>query len=252
MKSIRPEDRPKAIALILGVIVVFGLIYVRLSAALGGAPQPAPGADAVVNLGTPSSSAPAGTPAAAPAGSPNSVNIGPPGGVAKVEKIQPPIVSPSQTKVSPFDQAQPTGNHDPTQAPDTSSGNQTGAGTRVAKTGSSGNRGGSGVAPIGDADLNALSGPIGGKAGDGTKPALPNVGVMQSDEPPLSLTGVITGGRPVAIIKVGAKDYVVSKGDLFGKDSVGRNYKLEEVTSSKVVVVKAKVRHTLTMDLPTL
>jgi hypothetical protein len=80
---------------------------------------------------------------------------------------------------------------------------------------------------------------------------LPGVGgsgdsaVVVRDPDPIILKGVMAGQNPVAVIQVGTKQFVVSKGNTFGSKETGRTFHLKDVTASQVVIDEGGTLHIL-------
>jgi hypothetical protein len=239
MKSIRPEDRPKAIVLVVLVVVVFVGIYMRLGAALGGTPQPAPGAPVSENISPPSGATSTGPGITA--------SSGPAAGAGGKEQIVVPPVSPAARNQDPF--------RSPTRTEISTNDQTTGQSPKASPPPATipiRRSGGPGATRITERDLANPTGPIGSGGSSGNGPALPTVGEMKPDEPPpITVTGIVDGGggRSVAVIRVGAKDYVVANGDHFGD-----GFRLVEAHPTSVIVTWSKEhrveRKKLSIELP--
>ncbi len=228
----RPEDRPKAIGLIVGVVVVFALVFMRVKAAFGGGDVPQP-AQAVVAIGGNSSAAPAGTgqaPSSTEGGTPVATASGPTvvaGGPKKSDKIviQPPKAP--QTR-NPFRQRQEKGQEQ-----------VVGSDPDFVDPKILVSKGPDPMRPLPGGTLPKIS-------GSGTTPeSISGLDVQKDVEAEMQLTGVIIGGRPVAVIRMGGKDFVVSAGDTFGK-----GFKLVSATQTQVIISQGTVKRTLKMDIP--
>ncbi len=196
-----PQDKQKAIGLGVAVVVVFAMVIKNTLGASGTPPPVDGGAPTVAVSGGPAGSTPA------PAGG-STVAIAIPGGAPAAPPadpmIDPPVLPPGEIP-SPFHRdiyaykgplptpkVEPKTPLDPIRPPTT---------TRK-----------------GPGDI---FNPLDGK--------LPPP-VIIPDEP-MSVMGVITGDKPVAVIKVGSQQFIVDRGAKFG-----RGLRLKSVSETQVVI----------------
>ena len=218
----RPEDRPKAIGLVVGVVVVFGLVGMRMKAALGGGEVPPPAQTTVALSGS-------GGAAAAPASSGgNSVVIGTgPGPAAGSDKDaeKPIVIQPTKgSQNNPFRTFEGKGQK-PTDIynPDIIKSKPT---PPVVQT-----------TPETLPPVNKSPLPVPG--------AITGLEIEKDNAPDMQVTGILTGGRAVAVIRMGGKTYVVSQGETFAN-----GFKLISATGYQIVVSQGLFTKTLKMDIP--
>jgi len=205
-----PADQKKAIGLGVAVVVVFGLVIKNvMGAAAGGPPGPAP----VVSMS--GSSAPAEGGAAAPPPAPIGGPAPPAPAKPADDLIDPPKFALADTP-SPFHKSI-VGYSGPIASAPIDTGPAPNEPIR-------GPRRGSGM-------TGAILPPPGGKS-DPIE--------IKPDVEPLQIMGVITGANPVAVVRVGAQQYVVEKGNKFGRD-----LRLKEVSDTQVVIQQGSELHIL-------
>ena len=198
MKAMRPEDRNKGIILVVLVVVVFGLIVVRAMSALGGGgPAPADQSQ-VIPVGASAPASGSGSPAPAQTGGSIPVTTSPTTGPDAGQIDVPAIKNPG--KSNPF--APPK--LQPVVKPPT---------TEVKPI--------QPLPPTGNPDKTNIPFPIDKE----------HVDIVKAAPPPIRVTGVVTGGRGIAVIRVGTRDFVVFQGDTFAN-----GFKLVSVTLDQCVI----------------
>lgn len=227
-----PAEKGKAVGLVVLVVVVFGFIVKTITGAGNGGAAPGPG-PVVQITGTGSASGAGAAPqqdtVAVNSSGQTTVVIAPPPGLApkpEDDMVDAPTFGPGQTP-NPFHKAvvgysglmpaQPIqtpisiGSPPPVRVP----------------------RGRRPVRSRGDG---------GGLSGSFPGLPVPGTGTMEvrPDAEALQVMGVNGGPNPVAVISVGGQQFVVSKGDTFG-----RGYQLKEISDKQVVIEQNGALHIL-------
>ncbi|MDR3688776.1 MAG: hypothetical protein P4L46_05295 [Fimbriimonas sp.] len=243
MKSIRPEDRTKAIGLVVGVVVVFALVVMRVKSALGGDMVPPPTNATVQVAGTGSTSGPAGTtpvPEASAGSNDNKVAMSGIGTPKKDTAIKLNSIATPPTK-DPFKPHLGIGMKSDDEVAIEE------ARKKRAKAMSSSDSVESSELPT---PISGTLPPTERTGNPSNKPVNPEGGsvVAESDQPKadsLLLSGIVSGPHPIVVIKLAGKDYIVSTGDRFAN-----GFTLVSATDSIVVVSQGMVYHTLKFGVP--
>ena len=221
----RPEDRPKAIGLGVGVVVVFTLVSLRVKSAMGGAEVPQP-AQASVSLTPPGSTG--GTAPVPPVSGPNTVVMGTPGPATDANAERPIIIQPTKgSQNNPFRTFQGLGDKPESGNNPDIKGSQRQPFVPQKPTGDE-------LPPI-----------------NNKRPVDPQTGQIGLDvekdvaAQELQDTGILTGKRPVAVIRVAGKDFVVTAGETFGN-----GLKLVTANPREVVISQGLLTRTLKMGIP--
>lgn len=227
MKAMKPEDRPKAIGLGVGVVVIFTLVTLRVKSAMGGADVPQPAQSSVTLSGSTGGTSPA--PAPSGGGSTEIIGTLPPkGGDSGGDK--PIIIQPTKgSQNNPFRTFQGTGDKPANvENPDIKQSVRP-------------------IVPV--TNFQPTDGalpPVNGK-----RPVDPQTGQIGLDvekdvaAQEMQVTGVLTGKKPVAVIRLSGKDYVVTAGETFAN-----GLKLITATPREVVISQGLLTRTLKMGIP--
>lgn len=237
MKAIKPEDRPKAIGLTAGVVIVFALVTMRVKSALGGDFVPPPDNAKVSISGT------SGSTSGSPGTTPIQANSTPTPGLPKLKtnsdtvKLLPAATPPRK---DPFQPHQGIGDRSDELAVKIAREHKqqvTGEGTAFSNPEPD-------SVPA-DTSLPKIAPTKGATSLTPINPNSPEVDSegQKNDYP--QLNGIISGPKAVAIIKVGGKDYIVMIGDAFGN-----GFRLLSATDLMVVISQRMTHFTLKVGSP--
>ena len=212
-----PADKKKAIGLVIGCVLVFGFLVKNMMSINSGTPPP----PQTVAIGGATGDAPVAA-IPPPEGGATTVSLGGPAPAdAGPDKnlLDPPKFPPSETP-NPFHKANGDSFVDP----------NAGIPQPIRPVGRRNNRK-SGR----NSDQESMSGII------LPDPNGPNSAVVVRPDPePMQVLGVATGPKSVAVIQVGSKQFVVDRGEKFGK-----GLRLKEVSNTQVVIEQNGELHIL-------
>ncbi len=223
----RPEDKPKAIGLVVGVVVVFSLVFIRMKSALGGGEVPQPAQSTVAISGSGANAAPPPADAGAAGGSTN-ITIGTgPGPGAKGDTEKPIVIQPTKgSQNNPFRAFEGKG-----QKPDT------GTNPDIVKP--------KPIPPITQPTQTDVQPPAGKGGALPVAGNIPGMEVVSDTIPDMQVTGILTGARAVAVIRMNGKTYVVTQGETFAN-----GFKLISASGIQVTVSQGLLTRTIKMDIP--